>query len=141
LLVEAQRAMQGALSSLMDQGTPPDVRACVEELCYAASWFRDGLERQLPRGRDRDPGETVGPLGISAQRIAELPTFVDRLRLIGQAQRWMVAQIAVLLAEDLQPELRDLLQEASAIYLRGGRRCDEVIAMLDRERELPPPTE
>ena len=130
--------MQGALSSLRDHGTPPDVRACVEELLYAVTWFRDGLERHVPRGRDRDPGETVvGPLVISAERIAELPTFVDRLRLIGRAQRWMVAQIGVLLAEDLEPGLRDLLQEASAIYLRGGRRCDEVIAMLDRERELP----
>jgi hypothetical protein len=139
--MEAQHAMQGALSSLLDQGTPPDVRACVDELRYAVTWLCGGLERHLSRGRGRDPGETVGPLGLSAARVAELPTFVDRLRLIGRAQRWMVAQIAVLLAEDLEPGLRDLLQEASAIYLRGGRRCDEVIAMLDRARELPPPTE
>lgn len=90
---------------------------------------------------NRDPGETVGPLGISAERIAELPIFVDRLRLIGRAQHWMVAEIAVLLAEDLEPGLQELLQEASATYLRGVRRCDEAIAMLGREREPPAPTE
>lgn len=133
--------MHAALSSLIDQGTPPEVRSCVGELLYAATWFCGALERHLSGGRDRDGEETVGRLGMSAERLAELPTFADRLRLIGRTQRWMVAQIAVLLAEDLEPSLRDLLQEASAIYLRGGRRCDEVIAMLDRERELPPATD
>jgi hypothetical protein len=141
LLVEAQYAMQVALSSLIDQSTPPEVGACVRELLYATTWFRGALERHLSGVRDGPREETVGRLGLSTERFAELPTFADRLRLIGRAQRWMVAQIAVLLAEDLEPSLRDLLQEASAICLRGGRRCDEVIAMLDRERELPPTAE
>ncbi len=69
--------------------------------------------------------------------MAEVPTLTDRLRLINRAQRWTVAQIAVLSAEDLDPDVRALLEEASAIYLRGGRRCEEIIAALDRDRELP----
>jgi hypothetical protein len=73
---------------------------------------------------------------VSVERMRELPTFADRLRLIGRAQRWMLAEIAAMLAGDLDPELRGLLQEASAIYLRGGQRCDEIIATLDRDRDI-----
>jgi hypothetical protein len=138
--VGAQATIQAALSSLITQGPPPEVEACLSELLYAARWFSGALEHHLPRVRERDREVTVGPVGISAERLAELPTFADRLRVIGRAQRWLVAQIAVLLAEDLEPNLRDLLQEASAIHLRGGRRCDEVIATLDRERDRPPAT-
>jgi hypothetical protein len=69
--------------------------------------------------------------------MAGLPTFADRLRLVNRAQRWIVAQIAALLAEDLEPTMRALLEEASVIYVRGGRHCDEIIMSLDRGREIP----
>lgn len=139
LLVEAQHAMQAALSSLIDQGAPPEMAACVRELLYAATWFCGALQRYLPRARGHNREEAARRLGVSAERMADLPTFADRLRLIGRGERWMVAQIAVLLAEDLESGLRDVLREASAVYLRGGWRCDEIIATLDRKRELLPP--
>jgi hypothetical protein len=136
LLVDSQHATQAALALLLDQGTPPEVEACVSELRYAATWFCGALERHLPRVRDRE--KTGDRLGLSEQ-LTKLPTLVDRLRVIARAQRWMLAQMAVLLADDLEPGLRQLLQEASAICLRSGRRCDEVIATLDHGRERPPP--
>lgn len=137
LLGEAQHVIHGALASLLDESAPPEIHPCVYELIYASTWFGTGLGRHLPRTKERAPDQAVARLGVSAERMAELPTFADRLRLINRAQRWTVAQIACLLAEDLDPDLRALLEEASAIYLRGGRRCDEIIAALDRDRDLP----
>jgi len=137
LLVEAQHVIRAALSALLDESAPPEGNPCLHELMYAATWFCDALGRHLPRRRGGGWEEAVARLGVSTERMAELPTFADRLRLINRAQRWMVAQIAALLAEDLDPALRALLEEASAIYLRGGRRCDEIIAALDRGRDLP----
>lgn len=138
LLVEAQYVVRAALSSLLDESSSPEVSPCIHELAYAARWFCDALERHLPRRREGDWEDAVARLGVSIERMAEVPTLADRLRLINRAQRWTVAQIAVLLAEDLDPDVRALLEEASAIYLRGGRRCEEIIAALDRDRELPP---
>lgn len=137
LLIEAQHVIHAALSALLDESMPPEVRPCIHELLYAATWFCDALERHIPRTREGGSEEAVARLGLSAERLADLPTFADRLRLINRGQRWMVAQMAALLAEDLDPDRRMLLQEATAIYLRGGRRCDEIIAALDRDRDLP----
>lgn len=141
LLSEAQHVIRAALSSLLDESMPPEVRPCIHELLYAATWFCDALEHHVPRAREQGSEDAVARVGLSAERLAELPTFADRLRLINRGQRWMVAQMAALLAEDLDPDRRLLLQEATAIYLRGGRRCDEIIAALDRDRDLLPGAE
>lgn len=139
-LVEAQRAIQMALLSIAEESAAPEVGVCIRELLYAATWFCGRLESHLPRGRERGWAAAVARLGLSAERMAELPGFADRLRLINRAQRWMVAEMSALLAEDLAPALRLLFEEASAVYLRSGRRCDEIIAALDRGRDLPPVT-
>jgi hypothetical protein len=121
----------------MDEVTPPEVVPCLQALHYAATWCCTAMERHLPRAKHRRREEAVARLGLSIERMAALPTFADRLRLINRAQRWIVAHMAAVLAGDLDPTIRALLEEASVIYLRGGRRCDEIIASLDRGREIP----
>ena len=121
----------------MDEATPPEVIPCLQALHYATTWCCTAMQRHLPRGKPRGRDEAIARLGLSVERMAGLPTFADRLRLVNRAQRWIVAQIAALLAGDLDPAIRALLEEASVIYVRGGRHCDEMIMSLDRGREIP----
>jgi hypothetical protein len=125
------------LTHLVDESAPPEVCACVGELRYAATWFAGELGKRSARARERTGESTVEGLSLSAGRIATVPTAADRLRLINRGQRSLVAQIDTLLAEDLDPDLRGLLQEGRGVHLRGVQRCDDVIAMLDRGREIP----
>jgi hypothetical protein len=135
-LIAVERAITTALSHLSAAAVGPEARGCIDASRYAAAWVCAGLERLVPpRAKRLPPGGAAGVRRLVA-RVQAGPTPVDRLRLVNRSQREAVRQIDGLLAETLEPELRAFLEGARAVLARSVGGCDEIIAMLDRGREL-----
>jgi hypothetical protein len=135
-LIGVERAISTALSHVSAAAAGPEARACINASRYAAAWVCAGLERRIPlrAKRLRSGGDARAALLVA--RIQAGPTPVDQLRIVNRSQREAVGQIDGFLAESLEPELRTFLEEARVVLARSIGGCDEVIAVLDRGREI-----
>jgi hypothetical protein len=134
-LLDGERETLTALSRLQGVVAIPEAHPCLEELRHATVSFCAALERRVSRlGARRSRHEASLPSltdGLSA-----VPGVADRLRLVSRYQRSILIRIDGLLAERLDPGLRALLSEARGSVASGIRCCDDIIAVLDRDREV-----
>lgn len=135
-LLDAEQAAVTALSHLAKAAAPPEVRACLEELRYAAAWFCAGLERRIPHPTTRQASPPGAVRHVVTDQVIAAPAMVDFLRLVNRSQRSVLARIDGLLVESLDPELRAFLEEARVILARIVTGCDGAISVPDRDREL-----
>jgi len=136
-LLETEQEATAAVSHLVDVGTAPEAHACLDELRFTMRWFCSGLAKHV-----RGPGKRVLPKpepGFTpsiGDRLIAAPTGVDRIRLLTQTQRSVLARVEAMLAGRLVPELRAFLEQARAMLAQSVLCCENAIASLDREREV-----
>lgn len=90
-LLEAERAGVVAVADL-ERVAPadPDVAALLGNLAEDEARYASGLREQIQR-----LGGTPSPqVGDFAQKVRELPTFVEKLELLDRGQRWVARRIA-----------------------------------------------
>jgi hypothetical protein len=134
-LLDAELEAATALEGLSGVATAPEARTCLDELHYTMTWFCSGLEKHASRPTRRSR-PAVGVNALTADRLVAAPTGADRIRLLTQRQRSVLAGVDGLLGVSLPPEMRAFLEQAHAVLARSIRCCEEAVALLDRKREL-----
>jgi hypothetical protein len=138
LLLQAEQAAAFALRRLANDTAPPYVRGCLDELHNATLWVCEGLTKLMPPATRRpSPGAEV--FADLTDQMMQGPAVVDRLRILNRHQRRVLLRIDALLREGLDSDLRAFLQGAYVVVGRNVSGCDDVIAELDREREVRRP--
>lgn len=70
-----------------------------------------------------------------AQKVAALPTLVERLELLARGQAWVVKRVDKLLAEDLPEEVRSELLDMRREHVVNIDWCNEQAAELRAEAQ------
>jgi hypothetical protein len=131
-ILAAERGGAETLSRLVDQAPASETRTLFTRIRDDEAWACTGLVGCLARLRHRP----TRAKGRSAVKMLALPGFPDRVRLLNRGQRWVVEQIGAFLARKLEDDTRAFPVEMRAVHLRNIRRCDELLAELDRQRAV-----
>ncbi|MCK9518748.1 MAG: DUF6306 domain-containing protein [Dehalococcoidia bacterium] len=70
-----------------------------------------------------------------AEKVAALPTLIERLDLLARGQWWVVKRIDKLLAEEIPAEVRSELEEMRHEHVVNVDWCNEQVAEMKAEAE------
>lgn len=94
------------------------------------------IERAV-RALDGEPSKGQNDF---AEKVAALPTLIERLNLLAKGQWWVVKRIDKLLAEEIPGEVRAELEEMRHEHVVNVDWCNAQVAEMKAEAEEPAAT-